>query len=117
MLPSRRQVVLASKLLEKTKNQSHVSHVIVVSCYINTREIIPYNALPFQSLDDLEYKLNVTKQRNFSQDDMDGLNQLKLNPFQSSHDLEIFGNCFYSDPFFDMNITRCDYYLPKEFKE
>jgi hypothetical protein len=28
------------------------------------------NVLPFQSLDDLEYELNITKQRNFSQEDI-----------------------------------------------
>ena len=75
------------------------------------------NALPFQSLDDLEYELNITRGRTFSQDDMDRITQLSYNPFQLSiNDLELCGISAHPDSSFDIDKIKCDYYLTNEQK-
>jgi hypothetical protein len=75
------------------------------------------NALPFQSLDDLEYDLNITRGRTFSQDDMDRITQLSFNPFQLSNDLELCGISAHPDLSFDIDKIKCDYYLTNELKD
>ena len=40
------------------------------------------NALPFQTLDDLEYEFTVLKGSNISETNMDRLRHLKFNPFK-----------------------------------
>jgi hypothetical protein len=75
------------------------------------------NALPFQSLDDLEYELKITRGRTFSQDDMDRITQLSFNPFQLSiNDLELCGISAHPDSSFDIDKIKCDYYLTNEQK-
>ena len=52
------------------------------------------DSLPFQSLDDFDYKLNIINNENLSEKDMDRLNQLKYNPFEKSNNATLLANQF-----------------------
>ena len=47
------------------------------------------NNLPFQTLDDLDYELNVLNGKNVNEENMDRLKQLKFNPFDTNDNIAL----------------------------
>ena len=70
-------------------------------------------ALPFQTLDDLDYEFTVNGNI-FSEEDMDKLRNLKFNPFDASNNIALSENNANIDNHSKIN---CEYYLPNDFKQ
>jgi hypothetical protein len=45
------------------------------------------NTLPFQTVDDLDYELNILNGNNVSEENMDRLKHLKFNPFDTNNNI------------------------------
>ena len=50
------------------------------------------NALPFQTLDDLDYEYNVLNGNNISKENVARLKLLKFNPFDTNNNIALSGN-------------------------
>ena len=50
------------------------------------------NTLPFQTVDDLHYELNVLNGNNVSEENMDRLKYLKFNPFDTNNNIALSKN-------------------------
>lgn len=67
------------------------------------------NSLPFQTLSDSDFNIiNHESESRFSQSDMDRLNQLKFNAFQSNNDISLCENNANLDMSFDINKINCN---------
>jgi hypothetical protein len=71
------------------------------------------NALPFQTLDDLDYQFTVNGNI-VSEEDMDKLRNLKFNPFDASSNIALSENNANID---NSSKINCEYYLPNDFKQ
>ena len=71
------------------------------------------NALPFQTLDDLDYEFTVNGNI-VSEEDMDKLRNLKFNPFDASNNIALSENNANID---NSSKINCEYYLPNDFKQ
>ena len=71
------------------------------------------NALPFQTLDDLDYEFTVNGNI-VSEEDMDKLRNLKFNPFDASNNIALSENNANID---NCSKINCEYYLPNDFKQ
>ena len=49
--------------------------------------------------------------------DMDRLNQLTFNPFETDQNTALSDNNFECDLLFNTNKLQCHYYLPEDFKK
>ena len=49
------------------------------------------NALPFQTLDDLDYEFNVLNGNNISKENLASLKLLKFNPFDTNNNITLSG--------------------------
>lgn len=68
--------------------------------------------LTFQTVDDLDYVLNVLNGNNVSEENMDRLKELKFNPFDSNNIIALSGNKANMD---NPIKIKCEYYLSNDF--
>ena len=83
---------------------------------VNTVEVCQKclaNNLPFQTLDDLDYELNVLNGNNVNEANMDRLKPLKFNPFDTNN-IALSQNSTNLD---DPTKINCEYYLPNDFNQ
>ena len=50
------------------------------------------NTFPFQTVDDLDYELNILNGNNVSEENMDRLKHLKFNPFDTNNNIALSKN-------------------------
>jgi hypothetical protein len=72
------------------------------------------NTFPFQTVDDLDYELNILNGNNVSEENMDRLKHLKFNPFDTNNNIALSENDANLD-----NLTKinCEYYLLNNFNK
>ena len=102
--------------LRNKQNTNTISYdkCVAGECY---DEACDFHALPFQSLTDIEFEhLTSYLNSNITQRDMDKLNQLKLNPFQSLNNLEDQNNIEDGNTS-NFDDIPCNYHLPLEAKD
>jgi hypothetical protein len=73
--------------------------------------------MPFHTLSDNEFAtMNQSFGNELSQDDMDRLNQLKFNPFESNDNIALNENNTNLDNTLQINKISCNYYSPNELR-
>ena len=87
---------------------------VIAESSINTCQNCLADSSPFQTLDDLDYEFTVLNGNNVSEQDMDRLRQLKLNPFDTDSNIALTENNAYLNYSSKIN---CDYYLPNDFNK
>ena len=75
---------------------------------IDVCQICLKNALPSQTLDDLDYEFVLSKEN------MDRLNLLKFNPFDTNNNIALSENNANLD---NLNKINCEYYLPNDINQ
>ena len=76
------------------------------------------NNLLFQNLNNDDFEsLNNTNMSDSFPIDMDRLNQLTFNPFETDQNPALSDNNFELDLSFNTNKLQCHYYLPEDFKK